>query len=86
MIVDDIDLALQREPLAYFLAMAIADKALYGIESLEDLLKMEILVSQDELELFFKGYYPQIARRLTAKLPAARRECLKRDPHVHELE
>ena len=27
---------------AYFLAMAIADKALYGIESLEDLLKREI--------------------------------------------
>jgi hypothetical protein len=39
---------------AYFLAMAIADKALYGIESLEDLLKMEIPAGQDELELFFK--------------------------------
>ena len=34
--------------------MAIADKALYGIESLEDLLKMEIPAGQDELELFFK--------------------------------
>ena len=40
--------------MAYFLAMAIADKALYGIESLEDLLKMEISAGQDELELFFK--------------------------------
>jgi hypothetical protein len=39
---------------AYFLAMAIADKALYGIESLEDLLKIEIPAGQDELELFFK--------------------------------
>jgi hypothetical protein len=28
--------------MAYFLAMAIADKALYDIESLEDLLKMKI--------------------------------------------
>jgi hypothetical protein len=36
---------------AYFLAMAIADKALYGIESLEDLLKMEIPA---ELKLIFK--------------------------------
>ena len=39
---------------AYFLALAIADNALLHIESLEDLLKMEIPAGQDEIDLMFK--------------------------------
>jgi len=39
---------------AYFLALAIADKALLHIESLEDLLEIEIPAGQDEMELMFK--------------------------------
>jgi len=40
---------------AYFLALAIADKALLHIESLEDLLEMEIpAAGQDEMELMFE--------------------------------
>jgi hypothetical protein len=39
---------------AYFVAMALADGALYGIESVEDLLKMEIPAGQDEIDLIFK--------------------------------
>jgi hypothetical protein len=38
----------------YFLVIAIADKALYGIESFEDLLKIKISAGQDKLKLFFK--------------------------------
>ena len=34
--------------------MAISDNALFGIESLEDLLKMEIPAGQDEIDLIFK--------------------------------
>ena len=34
--------------------MAISDNALFGIESLEDLLKMEIPAGQDEINLIFK--------------------------------
>jgi hypothetical protein len=34
--------------------MAISDNALFGIESLENLLKMEIPAGQDEINLFFK--------------------------------
>lgn len=39
---------------AYFLAMAVADKALFGIESLEDLQKLEITAGEEELSLSFK--------------------------------
>jgi hypothetical protein len=39
---------------AYFLALVIADKALLHIESLEDLLEMEIPPGQDEIGLMFK--------------------------------
>jgi hypothetical protein len=34
--------------------MAISDNALFSIESLEDLLKMEIPAGQDEIDLIFK--------------------------------
>ena len=40
---------------AYFLALAIADKALLHIESLEDLLEVEIPACQDEIDLMFKA-------------------------------
>jgi len=39
---------------AYFLAMAVANNALFGIESLEDLQKLEILAGEEELSLSFK--------------------------------
>jgi hypothetical protein len=39
---------------AYFLALVIADKALLYIESLEDLLKMEMPAGQDEINFIFK--------------------------------
>jgi hypothetical protein len=35
-------------------AIAVADNALYDIESVEDLLKMEIPAGQDEIDLIFK--------------------------------
>jgi hypothetical protein len=39
---------------AYLLTMAIADNALFGIESLDNLLKLEIPPGKEKLELSFK--------------------------------
>jgi Protein of unknown function (DUF3435) len=39
---------------AYFLAMAVADNALFRIESLEELQKLEIPAGEEELSLSFK--------------------------------
>jgi hypothetical protein len=39
---------------AYFLAMAVADNTLFGIESLGDLRRLEIPDGEEELSLCFK--------------------------------
>jgi hypothetical protein len=39
---------------AYFLSLALADNALFGIQSLEDLQKLEIPAGEEELGLSFK--------------------------------
>ncbi len=40
-------------PVSYLFTIALADNAVFGIESLKDLRKLEILASEEELSLSF---------------------------------
>jgi hypothetical protein len=56
----------------YFLALIIADKTLFGIESLEDLLEIEILAGQNESKMRLILY----SRIMSLTLPILRK-CTK---------